>query len=75
MKKRFSFSRAHQRPASASSALALHHRGRPGLMFADAPGYGHVFAHGTPGTGKSALLHTLLKAVLKAERAGGQHDQ
>ncbi|MEN4709219.1 hypothetical protein [Pantoea agglomerans] len=75
MKKRFSFSRTHERPKSASSAAALHHRVRPGLMFADAPGYGHVFAHSTPGTGKSALLLTLLKAALKTERAGGLHDQ
>jgi len=74
MKKRFSFSRAHERPEITSSAAALHHRARPGLIFADAPGYGHVFAHSTAGTGKSALLTTLLKAVLKTERAGGQHD-
>lgn len=75
MKKRFSFSIAHKRPASASSALALHHWVRPGVMFADAPDYGHVFAHSTPGTGKSALFHTLIKGALKTERAGGQHDQ
>ncbi|RAH26687.1 hypothetical protein DOT37_22865 [Pantoea agglomerans] len=75
MKKRFSFSSAHERPESASSAAALHHRVRPGLMFADAPGYGHVFAHSTPGTGKSALFPALIKAVLKTERAGGQHAQ
>lgn len=75
MKKCFSFSRTHERPESASSAAALHHRVRPGLIFADAPGYGYVFAHSTSGNGKSALLPTLLKAALKTERAGGLHDQ
>lgn len=75
MKKRFPFSHAHERPASASSAVALHHRVRPGLMFAALPPHGHVFAHSTPGSGKSALFPTLIKAALKTERAGGLHDQ
>lgn len=75
MKKRFSFSSAHKQPASASSALALHHRVRCGLMFTALPPHGHVFAHSTPGAGKTALFHTLIKAALKTERAGGLHDQ
>lgn len=75
MKKRFPFSRAHIQPASASSALALHLRVRPGMMFTALPPHGHVFAHSTPGAGKSALLHTVMKAALKTERAGGLHDQ
>lgn len=38
------------------------------------PPYGHVFTHSTPGAGISAHFHTLIKAALKTERAGGQHD-
>jgi len=75
MKKRFSFSSACERRAPASSVAALHHRVRPGLMFADVPPYGHVFAHSTPEAGNSARFHTLIKAALKTDRAGGQHDQ
>lgn len=74
MKKRFSFSSACEQRAPASSAAALHHRVRPGLMFVDMPPYGHVFTHSTPGAGKSAHFHILIKAALKTERAGGQHD-
>lgn len=73
MKKRFSFSSACEQRAPASSAAALHHRARPGVMFVDVPNY--VFAHSMPGAGKSARFHTLIKAALKTERAGGQHDQ
>ncbi|MFJ5162118.1 hypothetical protein ACIP6T_23370 [Pantoea sp. NPDC088449] len=72
MKKRFSFCAAHEQRAPAASAVALHHRVRPGV---DVPLYGHAIVHSTPGAGKSALFHTLIKAALKTERAGGQHDQ
>lgn len=75
MKKRFSFSSGREWREHASSAAALQHRVRPGLVFTDAPPHGHVFAHSTPGAGKSALFHTLIKAALKTERAGGRHDQ
>lgn len=75
MKKRFSFNSACEQRAPASSAAALHHRVRPGLMFVDVPPYGHVFTHSTPGAGKSAHFYTLIKAALKRERAGGLHDQ
>jgi len=75
MKKRFSFCAAHEQRAPAASAAALHHRVRPGLMFEDVPSYGHAIVYSTPGAGKSALFHTLIKAALKTERAGGQHDQ
>lgn len=75
MKKRFAFSSAHEQRASASSADASFLLVRPGLMFVDVPPYGHIFAHSMPGAGKPARFHTLIKAALKKERAGGQHDQ
>lgn len=75
MKKRFSFSSACEQWAPTSCAAALHRRVRPGLMFVDVPPYGHVFTHSTPGAGKSAHFHTLIKAALKRARAGGLHDQ
>ena len=75
MKKRFSFCAAHGQPASAASAAALYHGGRPGLMFLDVPPNGHVFAWSQPGAGKSALFHSLIQDALKTGRAGGQHDQ
>lgn len=74
MKKCFSFSSACEQRAPTSCAAALHRRVRPGLMFVDVPTYGHVFTHNTPGAGKSARFHTLIKAALKTECAGGLND-
>lgn len=62
-------------PASTASAAALHHRTWPWPLTVDAPVNGHFLARSSPGAGKSALFHTLIKAALKTERAGGQHDQ